>query len=233
MAETAPNPTRTAIMDAAERLMAEHGVTGISIRAILADAGANTAALHYHFGSRDQLVEAILGRRGIAMDNRRREMLLALEARDAPPDVRDIVGALVDPFLEILRRDGDAGRRFIRFLARLQFDRSTIHREVEDRHFPDIRKRLAAMLISACPHLAREELDRRVTMLLDTMFYSLGNADLMAGEWSGEAHQDALAEYAESLKSFLAGGLSAPMGSPPSSGESSSKAARSRKRNNR
>lgn len=215
MAEAAPNPTRTAIMDAAERLMAEHGVNGISIRAILAEAGANTAALHYHFGSREQLIEAILARRGIPMDERRREMLLELESRESPPGVGDIVGALVDPFLEILRRDGDAGRRFICFLARLQLDRSNIHRDLEDRHFPDIRERITRMLLTACPHLAPAELERRVTMLLDTMFYSLGNANLPADEPDEGDAGDALADYADTLKSFLAGGLEAKAGSRP------------------
>lgn len=215
MAQSPTHPTKTAIMDAAERLMAEHGVNGVSIRSILAEAGANTAALHYHFGSRDQLIEAILARRGRAMNLRRREMLDEIEGRDVPPGVHDIVGALVDPFLEMLLRDGDPARRFIRFLARLQFDRSTIHREIEDRYFPDIRKRITRMLLMAFPDVPREELDRRVTMVLDTMFYSLGNADLLADEWSGKAHAGALNEYAASLKRFLAGGLSVPMGFQP------------------
>lgn len=214
MPPATPHPTKTAIMDAAERLMAEHGVNGISIRAILSEAGANPAALHYHFGSRDKLIEAILARRGRAMNLRRRELLDEIEGRPAPPGVRDIADALVDPFLEMLRRDGDAARRFIRFLARLQFDRSTIHREIEDRYFPDIRKRIARMLRNACSHLERPELERRVTMLLDTMFYSLGNAELMADEWEGGADADALTEYADSLKSFLAGGLAAPLREP-------------------
>ena len=50
--------TKTAIMDAAEIVMAEHGVDGASIRAIVGRAGANTAAIHYHFNSREGLIEA-------------------------------------------------------------------------------------------------------------------------------------------------------------------------------
>lgn len=209
-AEPAPHPTRTAIMDAAERLMAEHGLNGVSLRSILAEAGANTAALHYHFGSREALVEAILARRGRPMNLRRREMLDALEAGPNPPGLYDIVGAVVDPLLELIRREGDAGRSYIRFLARLQFDRSSIHQELEDRYFPDIRKRIARMLRGACAPMAKAEVAQRATMMLDAMLHSLANAEVMAGDRPPRGHDEALDAYAESLKCFLAGGLAAP-----------------------
>lgn len=205
------HPTKTAIMDAAERLMAEHGLNGVSIRSILAEAGANTAALHYHFGSREKLVEAILARRGQEMNTIRRGMLDALEARRTPLTTYDIVGAVVDPLLILLRREGDAARSFIRFLARLQTDRSSIHMELEDRYFPDIRKRISRMLRGACPPMSKAELNQRATMMLDAMLHSLANAEVITGQWGGKAHADALADYAESLKNFLAGGLAAPI----------------------
>lgn len=205
----AENATRTAIMDAAERMMAEHGMNGVSIRSILAEAGANTAALHYHFGSREQLVEAILARRGKQMNYRRREMLDALEARKQPPSVADIVDAVVDPLIEMLRDEGEAGRRYIRFLARLQSDRSTVHMELENRYFPDVHDRIFGMLPRACPHISRSELALRATMMLDTMLQSLANASVMAEEWRGADHSADLLKYARSLKAFLVGGLSA------------------------
>jgi AcrR family transcriptional regulator len=210
MTEPAPQPTRTAIMDAAERLMAEHGLDGVSIRAILAEAGANSAALHYHFGSRDNLVEAVLARRGKPMNLHRREMLDALQARDRTPNVADIVAAVVDPAVELIRREGAAGRSFIRFLARLQLDRASIHQELEDRHFPDIRSRIGRMLRVAMAPLPREEVERRATMMLDAMLHSLANAGVLAGEPDASGQPDALGDYAESLKSFLTGGLAAP-----------------------
>ena len=55
--------TKSAIMDSAEVLMAEHGINGVSLREILRDAGANPAALNYHFNSKDGLIQAILARR--------------------------------------------------------------------------------------------------------------------------------------------------------------------------
>ncbi|MEK8169636.1 helix-turn-helix domain-containing protein [Streptomyces sp. M19] len=54
--------TRTQILDAAEHLFAEHGYRGTSIRAITKLAGANLAAVGYHFGSKAELMAAVARR---------------------------------------------------------------------------------------------------------------------------------------------------------------------------
>ena len=203
--------TRAAILDAAEVMMAEHGINGVSLRSILSRAEANSAALHYHFGSRDGLVEAILARRGRKPSLRRREMLDDLEARARAIDVYDLVGAAVDPMIEMLVEEGEPGRRFLRFIARLQSDRTGIHQAEEDRYFPDIRSRMTTMAADACPHLLEAERMRRLTMMIDTMLQSLANAEVMSEAWTGNTHHDDLADFASSLKDFLAGALSAPV----------------------
>src|SRR5262245_63822410 len=55
--------TRNKILDAAERLFAEHGYTAVSMRSITAAAGVNVAAIHFHFASKEALFEAIFNRR--------------------------------------------------------------------------------------------------------------------------------------------------------------------------
>lgn len=203
--------TKTAILDAAERLMAEHGVNGVSLRSILTEAEANSAALHYHFGSREGLVEALLARRGHSSSVRRKELVDALAARSAPPTVKDMVRVIVDPMAEMLRREGDGGRRFFRFLARLQSDRADVHRRLDERHFPEMFAKMRPMMRKACPHLSDSELERRMNMVLDTMLQSLANAEFMTEEWRDDRYRDALDEHVESLKCFVAGGLAAPL----------------------
>lgn len=202
--------TKTAILDAAEELMADHGIAGISLRAILLRAGANSAALHYHFGSREKVVAAILTRRGRHQDIRRLEMLGELESKSEPPSVLDIIEVIVDPMVEMLYEEGEQGRQFVRFVARLQADRSSVLRNEEDQHFPELRERLGRLVTLACPHLPEAGLRRRLTMVLDTTLLSLASADVMAEEWDSDEHTAALLEYVVTLKRFLVGGLSAP-----------------------
>src|SRR3982075_3031318 len=55
--------TRTRILDAAEELFMLHGFEGTSMRVLTATAGVNLAAVNYHFGSKDALIEALFRRR--------------------------------------------------------------------------------------------------------------------------------------------------------------------------
>jgi len=209
MAVAAKRDTKTAILDAAQKLMAEHGINGVSLRAIMNEAGANPAALHYHFGSRESLIEAILARHGRRNSERRRAIIEKKLAREITAEIRDVVDALVDPILQMLTEEGESGRRFVQFLARLQSDRTGIHSELEARNFADVRKGIGQMYAEACPHVPQKVKSLRITMAIDSMLQSLANADVMSNDWT-EAHPGkGLTKFANSLKDFLVGGLSA------------------------
>ena len=57
------NETQVRILDAAEELFMQHGFEGASMRMLTARAGVNLAAINYHFGSKDALIEAVFRRR--------------------------------------------------------------------------------------------------------------------------------------------------------------------------
>ncbi len=106
--------TRLALIESAERLFAQHGVEGISLRQIAADAGcANTNAVAYHFGSKEALVEAVLRHRVPVLEARRRELLGALDR----PSLLDLCDVLWRPFLEQV--DSTGRHSYAAFLAGL------------------------------------------------------------------------------------------------------------------
>src|SRR5712691_4179518 len=74
--------TKTRILDAAEQLFMEHGFEATSLRSLTTAAGVNLAAVNYHFGSKEELFQAVLTRRLDPMNQERVELLDALE-RDA------------------------------------------------------------------------------------------------------------------------------------------------------
>jgi AcrR family transcriptional regulator len=102
------------LMDAAEELIAEHGID-VSIRAINARAGASAASTHYHFGSKEDLVRAVLHRRMAALAAERRALLDPI-VDDARPPMRVVVTALVAPLHRLALR----GHPYVRFLAALR-----------------------------------------------------------------------------------------------------------------
>lgn len=110
--------TKQRLIDAAERLFARDGVQGARIREINELAGQlNPSALHYHFGSRMGLVEAILERFQSSIDVEVAANLEQLEAGGREPDVHEIVGAVVEPELAAL--ESQSGRDCVRIIPQL------------------------------------------------------------------------------------------------------------------
>ncbi|MFC5142697.1 TetR/AcrR family transcriptional regulator [Actinomycetospora rhizophila] len=92
--------TRERILDAAERLFAEHGVHGVSNRQVAEAAGqGNTAVVGYHFGTKTDLVRAIVHRHGAAIEQTREQMVARVEGSD---DLRDWLECLVRPTIDHL-----------------------------------------------------------------------------------------------------------------------------------
>ena len=96
-----PAATKDRILDAAEALFMEHGFEATSLRAITAAAAVNLAAVNYHFGSKEELFQAVLTRRLDPMNQRRLALLDRFErdAASAPLSCERIIVALFVPAL--------------------------------------------------------------------------------------------------------------------------------------
>jgi AcrR family transcriptional regulator len=109
------------MVDAAERLIAERGLGAVSLREVQASAGQrNKSAAHYHFGSRDGLIEAIVESRMASVNERRLSFLADLDAAGQGQDVRALVEALVLPLAEATLGRPDS--HYARFLAQAVTD---------------------------------------------------------------------------------------------------------------
>ncbi|EHY87890.1 TetR/AcrR family transcriptional regulator [Saccharomonospora azurea] len=115
------NATRRRILDTAERLFAEHGVTAVSNRQISEAAGqGNNTAVGYHFGTKVDLVRAIVRRHNEQIERRRLDMV---ERAAGSSDPRDWVACLVHPLAEHLAESGSP-TWFARFGAQVTTDPS-------------------------------------------------------------------------------------------------------------
>lgn len=107
--------TRERILLAAEELIAANGIS-VSLRSIAARADANSAAIHYHFGSKEELIKAALERRRDEIARRRSELLASVGDVNPPP-LRSAVEALVRPLAEWTEAQGS---RYVQFLAAIR-----------------------------------------------------------------------------------------------------------------
>lgn len=115
------NDTRLRLILAAEKLFGEQGIHGVTLKEINAAAGQrNESALHYHFGSKPALIEAILYHRARDIDVLRAERVEALLREGGETDIRALLRATFMPLMELVARED--GVRFVRFLAQVLND---------------------------------------------------------------------------------------------------------------
>jgi len=106
-------------MDAAEKLFARRGFHGTSLRDITGAAGVDLALVNYHFGSKKQLLSAVVERRGQVLNEERLERLAQARLRSAPhpPSTESVVDAFLDPILERLADAGPGWHSYFSLLA--------------------------------------------------------------------------------------------------------------------
>jgi AcrR family transcriptional regulator len=112
---------RQLILEAAERLFAHKGINAVSLNEINKAAGQkNTSALHYHFGSREALIDAIVDQHHaglMAQLEAPLEELLAAPGRDI--SLRQILSTYVAPYITLL--DDERGRCHIQIVTQLLY----------------------------------------------------------------------------------------------------------------
>ena len=209
-----PHETRTRILDAAEELFMQHGFEGTSMRLLTAKAGANLAAVNYHFGSKDALVEAVFRRRLDPMNTARIAELDRLEkdAAGRAPSPQQIIGAFVGASLRMIEDSKNGGRNFIRLLGRTYTDPQKHIRSLIGQLYAPAMERFKAAFERSLPQMPRDELIWRMHFMFGTLAYTLAATDtvqLIAGCKPEDRYDARLLEAR--LSAFLQAGLLAPL----------------------
>lgn len=164
--------TERRILLAAERLFAQRGVNGVSLRSVMAAAGTNVAAVHYHFGSKDALVEAVVTQRSGDISARRAVLLDQLEgAKRITP--RQLAAAFVDPVAEIALDDGAAWVRFTASLINSSHPTMTLVTQ----GFFDQARRFTALLEALHPGWPMATVMFRLSQAMTLTFQVLGDIE--------------------------------------------------------
>lgn len=155
--------TRARLKEAAQRLFALRGVDGVTVQEIVSAAGQrNNASLHYHFGSKMDLLTELVIDGARLIDANRQGMLDRLEAEGAL-SVRTLLEALAQPLLELGSQTGQ--RTYIRMIANLQLSERTFLREVLGDTWNAGYRRCLAHLERLLPYLPRPVLEQRLSLV--------------------------------------------------------------------
>lgn len=172
---------RERLLLAAERLVAERGVE-VSLREVALAAGLrNNSAVHYHFGSRDGLLQAVLDRRNAAMEVERLARLAAHETSGADADVRELLDMLVGPLLTVPYAEGST--HYARFLEQVRSHPVIAAVDLGPDHWPAVQILTVRLqrAVAAQTGLPPEAVRRRLASMASVLFALLADAERARG----------------------------------------------------
>jgi len=207
-----PTDTRDQILDTAERLFAEFGIDGVSIRTITAEARVNLAAIHYHFGSKEALVKEVFVRRIDPLNRERLRLLDDLLARSLPqkPKLEELVRILVGPPLRLWLQ-AEKGETFTRLCGRIYSESSGPLQTMFVDLFQEVVRRFSAAFEQAAPELPRTELMWRMHFVIGAMVHTLMQVGFVRQLRAEAGEGNEVEANIERLTRFATAGLQAPL----------------------
>jgi AcrR family transcriptional regulator len=204
MAEIAP--TKTRVLDSAERLFADRGYSATSVRDITTAASVNLAAVQYHFGSKEALLRAVVIRRSIGINRERIEMLARVERMGQQIDPGAIVEAFIAPIFRITRADDQGGHRFARLLGRLYLEDEPLPTILKS-SFAPVCQPFTRALKQALPGCTEHDLAWLIHFALGAFAYTLRSACPVGFHTNDEASAEDWNCTLHRLVAFLSGGF--------------------------
>ena len=206
MPKPAQFSTKDRILGAAEQLFAVHGFAGTSLRQVTSAADVNIAAVNYHFGSKENLVNEVFRRRMDEMSGARLRQLQAASSAD-PGDLRAVLAAFVEPALAMAGEQHNGGA-FVRVIARAYAEKNDNLRKFLSDHYGHVLREFARAIAACLPALSKEQLYWRLDLLAGALTYAMADFGLIKRP-AGMSEADHRSRAARELIQFAEAGFRA------------------------
>jgi len=168
--------TKKSILDAAEYLFAQHGYRGTSLREITGRAKVNLAAVNYHFGSKKTLVEEVIKRRLLPLNNIRKKRLEEVrdlsEKKGKKPDIKAVLSAFIEPTLKF-KESNPGAEHFFNFIGRSFTDPDNTVRDVFVRYIKPLFQLLFETSCVSLPDHSKDIIFWRLHFTLGSLFHTM------------------------------------------------------------
>jgi len=209
--KTEPIDTKTRLLEVAESLFAANGISTTSLRNIIAKAGVNIAAIHYHFGSKEALVQAVFARRLGPINRERLRLLDELEASQANgvPGLEAIVAAFIEPVTRMRLSEPEKQETILKLFGQLMVDTDDVFGLVSQQ-FEETGIRFIAALQLALPHLAKRELVWRFRFMIGALHTIMKHPPLPKAIIGFTEDEHDVKSVLRKVVTFLVAGFQAP-----------------------
>ncbi len=203
MRQPPPQDTRTALLQSAQRLIAERGFATVSVKDITSAAGArNPSAVHYHFGNVEELFKEVFIHRFRAIEQERALRLAKVDEADPARRVVALMAAAIAPFMETCL--DEEGRLYVRFCLQFSSDpRFNLLELVTEYGMPSLIS-LRAQMVNCLPDLPEDVLNRRLRQAFSiSLAQAAGYASQLEAGLQITA-ESAVSEASVTLASYIA-----------------------------
>ncbi len=168
--------TKERILNTTEKIISEAGFSKISLRSISNEAKTNLAAVNYHFGNKEKLIEMMLERRLDNLFQLRMKLLDELESGSSEPcNLDQVLNAFIAPALIMSNDSHQGGKQFMQVLAKAYAEKSEfLHGLLSKRYAADI-KRFAIAIQRACPNLDERTIFWRFHFTMGSLIYVMAD----------------------------------------------------------
>jgi len=204
--------TRKRLLDCAEKLFGRDGYHCTTLRAITKKAGANLAAVNYHFGAKDGLLKEVIERRLLPLNEERIKRLEAVRAasvnKKGRPVVEDVLRAFIEPTFSF-RDSGEGARDFIILVGRSFSEPDGTVRGIFMQLVGPVFELYSNLLAQALPDMPKEVFRWRLHFAIGAMAHIMhvSCSDCHEGLKTAINTEDLVAMYID----FFAAGMQAPL----------------------
>ncbi|HLH95215.1 MAG TPA: TetR family transcriptional regulator [Xanthobacteraceae bacterium] len=214
--------TRDRILKTAERMFAEWGFNGVSVRELAAAAGVNIASIGYHFRNKEGLLAEVYRRHCEPMIAERLRGLADATRLSGSARIAAIIEAFVRPALQQVQ--AEEGVTFIRLRAVLSGENSELLEKLVAENFDQSSSAFIEALCECLPHLSRTDICWRFHFLLGTVYYTAAGPHRIHAFSNGRCDPGDTEAVIKELVPFMTHAFEAPATSRAGGAKKSQKA---------
>jgi len=198
--------TKELLLDVSGELFAERGFDSVSLRMITDNAGVNLASVNYHFGSKEELILAVVEDIVGPVNEKRLEQLSKINST-SNNSLEAIIHAFIDPVFDFSNADAVADNKYYKLISRCIASRDKRVSSIIIKQFPEVLAKFVSSLTRVVPGLSSESAHLKVMFMAGALAHSLFHYENLLLVSDGSFDPSSPNVLKAELVSFLSAGM--------------------------